>query len=157
MRFHDLLLALQNSALAHAVSKADHLVGAGLQIVHVLGFVLLLASVVLLGLRLAGRAFAGQRPAALYRDTAPLLWLGLGLTVASGVLMFAASPVLYAYKPIFSIKLGLLAAALGIHLLLIRPALRSDPPRITLATPRAALALAAWFGVGLAGRIIGFV
>lgn len=157
MHLHNLLLALQNSALAHAVSKADHLVGAGLQIVHVLGFVLLLASVVLLGLRLAGRAFAGQRPAALYRDTAPLLWLGLALTVVSGVLMFAASPVLYAYKPIFSIKLGLLLAALVIHLLLIRPALRNDPPHAPLATPRAALALAAWFGVGVAGRIIGFV
>ncbi|MEJ1962337.1 MAG: hypothetical protein WDO56_12650 [Gammaproteobacteria bacterium] len=34
----DVLKALQNSAVAHAVSKSNHMVGAGLQIVHVLGF-----------------------------------------------------------------------------------------------------------------------
>lgn len=157
MPLRDLLLALQNSALAHSISKADHLVGAGLQIIHVLGFVLLLASVVLLGLRLAGRVLTAHSPAAVYRDTAPLLWLGLALTVGSGALMFAASPLLYAAKPIFTIKLGLLLTALLIHLLVIRPALRADLLRPSLAGPRAALALLTWFGVGLAGRIIGFV
>ncbi len=48
------LTAIQNSAVAHAVSKTNHMVGAGLQIVHVLGFILLLSSIVLISLRLLG-------------------------------------------------------------------------------------------------------
>lgn len=55
MSTHDILTWIQDSALAHAISKTDHLVGAGLQVVHVMGLVALLASLVLIsGSRAAG-------------------------------------------------------------------------------------------------------
>src|SRR5690606_21129229 len=37
MSVDDILIAVQSSPVAHAVSKSDHLVGATLQILHVLG------------------------------------------------------------------------------------------------------------------------
>lgn len=157
MATRDLLLELQNSALAHSVSKADHLVGAGLQVIHVLGFVFLLAAVILISLRLLGWAFARHSLPQVARDTTRLLWLGLALAVGSGILMFSASPLLYFYKPVFLFKLGLILAAVLIQLFLFGPIARSEQPRPTLARAGVLLAVGAWFGAGMAGRIIGFV
>ena len=60
MAVHDILTAIQNSPIAHAISKTDHMVGAGLQIIHVMGLVLFLASLVLISLRLLRWVLADQ-------------------------------------------------------------------------------------------------
>lgn len=153
----EILTAIQNSAVAHAVSKSNHMVGAGLQIVHVLGFILLLSSIVLICLRLLGLAFAQQPIARVGRDATRLIWLGLGLTVASGTLMFVSSPRLYFYNPAFELKMLLLIAAVLVQVLLLRRVCAAESPTPVLARLTVALSLAAWFGVGLAGRIIGFI
>ena len=153
----EVLTALQNSAVAHAVSKSNHMVGAGLQIVHVLGFILLLASIVLISLRLFGLAFAQQPISKVGRDATRLIWLGLVLTVASGTLMFVSSPRMYYYNPAFELKMLLLIAAVLVQVLLLRRVSANDSPTRALARTTVALSLASWFGVGLAGRIIGFI
>lgn len=157
MPIRELLTDLQNSAFAHSVSKADHLVGAGLQIIHVLGFVLLLASLALVSLRVLGLAFGRQSLPSVAREANRLIWLGLALAVASGILMFSASPLLYFYKPVFIAKLGLLVAAVLIQLLLLGPVSRSAQPSPARARVSIVLGLGAWFGAAMAGRIIGFV
>ena len=151
------LTAIQNSAVAHAVSKTNHMVGAGLQIVHVLGFILLLSSIVLISLRLLGLAFAQQPISKVGRDATRLIWLGLALTVASGTLMFVSSPKMYYYNPAFELKMLLLVAAVLVQVLLLRRVSVSDSPTPVLVRTTVALSLASWFGVGLAGRIIGFI
>ena len=153
----EVLTAIQNSAVAHAVSKSNHMVGAGLQIVHVLGVILLLASIVLISLRLLGLAFAQQPISKVGRDATRLIWLGLVLTVASGTLMFVSSPRMYYYNPAFELKMLLLIAAVLVQALLLRRVSANDSPTPTLARTTVALSLASWFGVGLAGRIIGFI
>lgn len=157
MPIRELLIDLQNSAFAHSVSKADHLVGAGLQIIHVLGFVLLLASLALVSLRVLGLAFGRQSLPSVAREANRLIWLGLALAVASGILMFSASPLLYFYKSVFIAKLGLLVAAVLIQLLLLGPVSRSAQPSPARARVSIVLSLGAWFGAAMAGRIIGFV
>ncbi len=52
------LEALQDSSVAHAISKSNHLVGAGLQAAHIFGIVLLLAPLLLVSLRLLGWVLA---------------------------------------------------------------------------------------------------
>ena len=151
------LTAIQNSAVAHAVSKTNHMVGAGLQIVHVLGFILLLSSIVLISLRLLGLAFAQQPISKVGRDATRLIWIGLALTVASGTLMFVSSPRMYYYNPAFELKMLLLVAAVLVQVLLLRRVSVSDSPTPVLVRTTVALSLASWFGVGLAGRIIGFI
>lgn len=151
------LTAIQNSVIAHAVSKSNHMVAAGLQIVHVLGFILLLSSIVLISLRLLGLAFAQQPISKVGRDATRLIWIGLALTVASGTLMFVSSPRLYYYNPAFELKMLLLVAAVLVQVLLLRRVSANDSPTPALVRTTVALSLISWFGVGLAGRIIGFI
>jgi hypothetical protein len=153
----EVLTAIQNSAVAHAVSKSNHMVGAGLQIVHVLGFIVLLSSIVLISLRLLGLAFAQQPVSRVGRDATRLIWIGLALTVVSGTFMFVSSPRMYYYNPAFELKMGLLIVAVLIQVLLLRRVSANDAPTPLLARTTVALSLVAWFGVGLAGRIIGFL
>lgn len=150
------LTAIQDSPLAHAISKSDHMVAASLQVVHVLGFIVLLASLVLISLRLLKVTLPGQALAAVVEDANRLLWLGLGMTTVSGTLMFIATPKLYFYKEAFDIKMVLLAAALLVHFSLFRRTVRRESASRFQARTAVALSLVFWFGIGLAGRMIGF-
>jgi hypothetical protein len=153
----EVLKAIQNSGVAHAVSKSNHMVGAALQIIHVLGFILLLSSLVLISLRLLGLAFVGQPISRIGRDATRLIWVGLTLAVVSGTLMFVSSPRLYYYNPAFELKMLLLVVAVLVQVLLLRRVTANDSPTPALARTSVALSLLFWFGVGLAGRIIGFI
>jgi hypothetical protein len=151
------LTALQHTALSHGIAKADHLLMAGLQVVHVIGFVLLLSSLLLISLRLLGLIFTQQTIPQIARETTRLLWLGLALTVGSGVVMFIGAPKHYAYNPAFMAKMVLLIIAIGVQALMFGRVAASAAPRPALARLGVALALLFWFGVSLAGRAIGFV
>lgn len=155
MSTHDILTWLQGSALAHAISKTDHLVGAGLQVVHVMGLVALLASLVLIGLHLLGLAFKHHPTVEIARESTRLVWWGLVLTALSGTLMFVATPTLYFYNPAFRLKMLLFLLAVVVQLALFRRAASQATP--SFAKVGVVVSLAAWFGVAMAGRMIGFI
>jgi hypothetical protein len=157
MSTHDILIAIQNSPVAHAVSKSNHLVGAGLQIVHVLGFILLLAALVLISLRVLGLALKSQTIPDVAHDATRLIWIGLALAVVSGTLMFVATPTLYFYKWAFELKMGLLVIAVILQTTVFRKVSRSESPNPAFARTSVLLSLLTWFGIGFAGRIIGFI
>ena len=157
MSTFDVLTWLQDSALAHAISKTDHLVGAGLQIVHVMGLVALLASLVLISLHLLGLAFKQQPTTQILEESTRLVWLGLALTALSGLLMFIATPTLYFYNPAFRLKMLLFVLAVGLQLALFRRAAANDASGSVLARVSVGVSLAAWFSVAMAGRMIGFI
>jgi hypothetical protein len=157
MSTHDILIWIQDSALAHAISKTDHLVGAGLQIVHVMGLVALLASLVLISLHLLGLAFKHQPTAEIARESTRLVWLGLALTALSGSLMFIATPTLYFYNPAFRWKMALFLLAVVVQLALFRRAATQPSGTPSFAKVSVAVSLAAWFSVAMAGRMIGFI
>lgn len=157
MSTHDILTWIQDSALAHAISKTDHLVGAGLQVVHVMGLVALLASLVLIGLHLLGLAFKHHPTVEIAKESTRLVWLGLILTALSGTMMFIATPTLYFYNSAFRLKMALFLVAVIVQLALFRRA--STPGGSTPAFAKASVvvSLAAWFSVAMAGRMIGFI
>lgn len=157
MSTHDILTSIQDSALAHAISKTDHLVGAGLQIVHVMGLVALLASLVLISLHLLGLAFKHHPTVEIAKESTRLVWLGLTLTALSGTLMFIATPTLYFYNPAFRLKMLLFLLAVVIQLALFRRTANQSSPTPAFAKVSVAVSLAAWFGVAMAGRMIGFI
>ena len=157
MTTFEVLTWIQNSALAHAISKTDHLVGAGLQIVHVMGLVALLASLVLIGLHVAGLAFKHQPTADIAREATKLVWLGLALTALSGTLVFIATPKLYFYNPAFRLKMVLFFIAVAVQLALFRKTASQTVPSLALARATVGISLAAWFSVAMAGRMIGFI
>lgn len=91
------------------------------------------------------------------RDGTRLIWIGLALAVASGTLMFISGARHYGYNWAFEAKMGLLLAAVLTQVLLFRRVTAADFSRPTLARTSAVLSLVLWFGVGLAGRMIGFI
>jgi hypothetical protein len=153
----DLLTAIQKTPLSRALAGADHLVMAALQVVHVVGFILLLASLVLISLRVLGWALKSTPVAEVARDTTRLLWLGLALAVLTGLLMFIGAPKHYFYNPAFTTKMVLLAIAVIIQAVVFSRIAASESPNPALARVGVALALVFWFSVSLAGRAIGFV
>lgn len=152
----DILTLIQDSAVAHAISKSNHLVGASLQVVHVVGIIALLAALVLIALRLTGLTLRDQPVFEVVRDADRLLHIGLVLTIASGVLMFIATPKLYFYKPVFGLKMILFLAAVGIQFTLLRRLTLRDSANTAGARAAVAFSVLAWFSVAFAGRMIGF-
>jgi hypothetical protein len=154
-----ILTALQQSQLALAVAHSNHLFAAGLQIVHVVGLILLTASVVLINIRAQGQGLAAYEAGPIVRETARLLWLGLALVAASGALIFAASAVRYANNSAFECKIVLLLAAVWLQWQADR---RLVPVGAGAPAPQSARWLAAgaalaWVGVAGAGRAIGYI
>jgi hypothetical protein len=156
MSIDSALTAIQDSAVAHAISKSNHLIAAGLQIVHVLGFVVLLAALVLLSLRLLGLVFKQQPIEQVSRDAIRLIWWGLAIAEISGTLMFVSSPKLYFFKGVFQIKMLFLIVAVIVQITLFRKVVAGGHSP-SFVRSIVALSLVAWFGIGMAGRAIGFV
>ncbi len=157
MTTSEVLAAIGRLPLSHAIAKSDHLVTASLQVVHVLGFLLLLASLTLISLRLLGLVLVRQSVPQIAAEISRLLWAGIVLTILTGILMFLSGPSHYYYNRAFELKMVLLLAALIIHIALLQRVAQRDEPPATLARVSAVLSLLLWYGVSWAGRAIGFV
>jgi hypothetical protein len=139
--------ALQHTAPGVALRGAPPAAVLAIQIAHVLGLILLLTSLLLVNLRLLGWGLHALPLERVVQATRKALWLGLALTMGSGALLFLSAPVHYAANAAFVPKMVLLLTALAVQALLHQRANRGA----------AVLSLSLWFGVGLAGRAIGFV
>ena len=126
---------LQHNALVGALRNAPPVAVLLIQIAHVLGLILLLSSLLLVNLRLLGWGLRSLPLQQVVRATRKALWLGLGLTIGSGLLLFA----------------------LAVQATLYRRVTASHGPSPLLARSTAVVSLTLWFSVGLAGRAIGFV
>lgn len=157
MTIDSILTAIQNSAVAHAISKSDHMVAAGLQVVHVLGFILLLSALVLISLRILGVVLRQHPLVEVTRDGNRMVWLGLAIAVVSGTLLFVATPKLYYYNRAFELKMLLLVVAVTLQTTLLRKVAATETPGALLARTSVALSLVFWFGISMAGRVIGFI
>jgi hypothetical protein len=153
----DALTAIQNSGFARAITKSNHLVIAGLQIIHVFAFLLLLSSLVLMSLRLLGLVLQRQSIPLVTRAPTRLFWWGLSLAVISGGLMFVTGTKHYFYNRAFDAKMLLLLAAVVVQLALFRKVAGSESPSPALARVTVAVSLTFWFGIAIAGRALGFV
>jgi hypothetical protein len=153
----DVLDWIQSTSLSHWISKSNHLLIAGFQVIHVMGFILLLASLVLISLRLLGLIFKQQTVPQVAREATRLIWLGLAMAVGTGVLMFIGSPRHYFYNPAFDVKMLLLLFAVIVQVLLFGRVAGSEAQKPWLARTAVALSLVFWLAVSMAGRAIGFV
>lgn len=157
MQLESLIAALEGSAIARAVSKSDHMVGAGLQIAHIVGFVLLLSSLVLVSLRLLGKVLTEVPVGRVAREARRLSWLGLALALSSGLLIFIATPRLYVGNLAFQVKISLFIAASIFQLAWFRRVATGEPRHPAVIRFSVTATLVLWFGVGFAGRVIGFI
>jgi hypothetical protein len=148
---------LQDSPPLLLLRGANHLVIEVTEVAHVLGLVSFLAALLLVNLRLLGFGLRRQSVGEVARAAAPLLWSGLGLTVATGTILFLSGPVRYYLNSAFQPKMALLALALIVQLVLYRRVVRTDGASAGVARSIGVTSLLLWFGVGLCGRAIGYV
>jgi hypothetical protein len=156
-----LLLALQSwSVWAPFVFIRDSKYGMPtVQSFHLMGLTILLATVLVLDLRLAGFGLQDYGLCWLARQLKPWTLGAFAVVITSGVLMFLATPGKYVGSHPFRLKMALLCCALLFHFVVLRRFTATD----SAARPRpidvvvACLSLTLWFGVGWAGRAIAFI
>jgi hypothetical protein len=156
-----LLESFEHSSLAGAMKHSLWLYPI-VEIVHIVGFALLVGTVAAFDLRLLGFA-RSTSIRALERSLLPWAWLALLLIVPSGVAMFSTHAMDFANNLAFRVKLVLLLAA-GLNALLFHAGVFRSVAAWDqhVPTPRAAklsalLSLAIWIGVIACGRLIAYL
>lgn len=130
------------------------------EILHIIGFVVLVGSMIALDLRLLGlaRAIPIQPMAQLLL---PMSRVGFVLAISMGFLLFSADASHVVRNPAFQSKLLLIAAALAnvviAHLGPWRRVARWGPEAPVSAKVTALLSLLLWLGVVCAGRLIAYM
>ena len=118
---------------------------------HTLGLSTLVGLSSAINLRLLG--FAPGIPLASLHRIFWLMWAGLALTAATGILLFVADATKHASNPAFLVKLVfVLLAVTTLALTWTRVFRRQHSGRIL-----AAFSLACWFGALRAGRLMAYI
>jgi|SRR5579871_269893 len=128
-----------------------------LEMVHLLGLTVLLGTLMVLNLRVFGFGMRRQKTGDLARDLGRWMQIGLWVMLLSGVFLFFGEPMKLFGSPSFHVKMMLLFLAIAFQFTLFRKV--TGKPQESSAVDKFAgvLSLALWFGVGLAGRGIGFL
>jgi len=132
------------------------------EIVHIVGFVILVGSIVVFDLRVLGLTRA-LPVAALARHTLPWTLGALLLVVPTGLMMFTAHATDFVSNRAFVLKMALLMTAAGnavwFHLGPYRSVAmwQTDVPAPAAAKASAALSIAIWVGVISCGRLLAYL
>ncbi|QKJ36355.1 DUF6644 family protein [Pseudomonas sp. MPDS] len=131
------------------------------EVVHIIGFSLLVGAVVMFDLRVLGVS-KDIAVTALARHLLPWALAALLLIVPAGLMMFSAHPHDFAGNGVFILKLCLIAAAglnaLAFHLGIYRTVSQWNTASAApgLAKAQAVLSVAIWFTVVLCGRLLAY-
>ncbi|QPK64826.1 hypothetical protein IVG45_07760 [Methylomonas sp. LL1] len=153
----ELFKTIQSSDFSRYIGGQNHLFGAFYQLIHIVGLVMVLSSIILLSLRVLGGGVRQQSLRQITQSTSWLIWVGLALLAFSGLLIFIPAATNYYPNSVFWSKFVLLALALFLHNSLYQGIGKSDEEPSIVAKLAATFSLVLWFSVAFAGRFIGFV
>jgi hypothetical protein len=131
------------------------------EIVHIVGFVILVGAVVMFDLRVLGLG-RGLPVTALSGHLLRWSWAGLALVVPAGVMMFTAHATEFATNPAFLLKLALLATAAAnvafFHMVPYRSVREWDVAADAPGAARVAAvsSIGIWIAVITCGRLIAY-
>ena len=154
------LVWLETSGLAEAMRRSAWMYPI-VEIVHIVGFAILVGAVVMFDLRVLGFA-RGLAITGLARHLLRWAWIGLALVVPAGLMMFAAHATEFSTNPAFLLKLALLVtAALNAAFFHFVPYRTVDAWDVAGEAPGAAqasalLSMLIWIGVITCGRLIAY-
>ena len=129
------------------------------QTVHILAIGMLMASMLMLNLRLLGVAFADQPLARIAARFLPGIWWSLPVLLISGALMITAEPARALQNTAFQAKMLLLLMAIGLTLT-TQHRIDTNSWGEAARTRRIGVALvsmAIWVGILFAGRWIAYI
>jgi len=128
---------------------------------HIVGLAVLLGSIGILDLRLLNLTGRSQRVTTLSKAIIPWTWVGFGLAVVSGLLIFAGGAEHYARSPAFQAKMALLLLA-GANMAAFQIWTWKSVAQWDVGAPSmgariaGGLSLLFWCGVVFAARMIAF-
>lgn len=157
MTTHTIASTIQDSSVSVFLRSIDHDFIVVFEVLHVLGLLLLLSPLVIINLRLLGAGLNQQTVAQVFQAFYPFMLSGLVVAAFSGTSLFLTFPVMYYNNPMFLPKIGLLLLALALQVALVFTMTRETVPNPLFAKGAGLCSLTLWFGIGLAGRAIGFV
>lgn len=157
MTTHTIANTIQDSPVSTFLRSIDHDFIVVFEVLHVLGLLLLLSPLVVINLRLLGAGLKQQTVEQVFHAFYPFMFVGLVVAVFSGTSLFLTFPVMYYNNPMFLPKIGLLVLALALQLALVFTVTKETAPNPLFAKSAGLFSLTLWFGIGLAGRAIGFV
>ena len=153
---------LDHSAAGSTIRQSLWLFPA-IETVHLLGMAALVGTITVLDLRLLGWAMPQRRVSEVTARLLPWAWLGCGLQVVTGVLLFSSEAVKIYGNPAFRLKMLLLLLA-GIQALIFQtvvsrklPAWDDRPAPPVMARITGMISILLWIAIVTAGRFIGFV
>jgi hypothetical protein len=131
------------------------------QTVHILGITAIMASVVMIDLRLLGLALPGQHPRELARRLLPWMWWALPALALSGLMFLCARPNRYLFNRVFAWKFAFMAPAIALGLVLQWMVAQEGfwdevGGRRMAARVIALCSVLLWIGVVMAGRFIAY-
>jgi len=128
-----------------------------IETLHVLGFTLLVGTVVILDLRLLGWRLHKQPVSRVARDLSPWIWTGIIVQLITGPYLFSGDPFEYVQVTAFRVKMTLLLVALIFHFTAIRAATAPARDMQPLGWRRlaAVVSVGLWVSVVLGGMWIG--
>ena len=147
-----------HTTLAAAMRKSTWAF-AVVEMIHLIGLALLGGVVLIVNLRLLGVVFRGRAADRIARELWPFLAASVAVLTVTGVLMVSEETMKCYYNTAFRLKMLLFLPALflsiGIHRRLAGAG--AQPDSGTAAKLAACASLALWLGVGVAGRVIGYL
>ena len=138
---------------------AHHWITPALQTVHILAVAAVLASMLVVDLRLLGRGSADRFPL-FARRYIPWLWRALAVLLLTGGLLVIGEPARSLKNAVFVAKMALVLLAAGLTLLAqqpIRAAAERGDAMPAFVRPFAVLSLVLWAAIVFAGRWIAYV
>jgi hypothetical protein len=146
---------LGRSALGMTIRSSASLI-ALTEIIHLLGLTMLLGTILMIDITLLGGGFRHHPAGRVARELEPWTSAGLIAMLISGPLILSSESLKCFESSFFWIKMSLLAAAIVFHFAVHRPVARAEPPLRPWRTKLvAAVSLALWLGVAVAGKMIG--
>ena len=154
---------IQHTSVGTAIGQSTWAFPA-IETVHLLGMILLVGSIATFDLRLLSLLMRRQSVSQLAGRLLPCAWVGFGVMVVTGTLLFASDAIRkYGPNPVFPIKMLLILLA-GVNVLIFhstvyRGVTKWDDAPVTPLGARLAgcCSLLLWTGVVTAGRWIGFI
>jgi hypothetical protein len=143
---------LETTDVARAVAESL-LATASLSALHLIGFTLVTGSALVANLRVIG-VVLGQRP--ILEVTEPArraIAVGLAVSVATGLLLFAARAASISVNGAFQVKMLLLVAAAVFHFTVHRAVTQRASRTAPLLRATGVVGLALWLGVAASGCV----